>query len=117
MHIGDVASSEMIKVLEPYEWFTVTKDGQQLIKFAKEKVNYYNPRAGYGYYEFTQPGYVISKRNVMALTKVKIESFMITANNIISYDKFYTDFRMENYTRDLVCVTSFVLLETMMKLK
>ena len=60
----------MISVLEPYELFTVTEDGQKLINFAKYKVAYYNPRAGYGYYEFTEPGYVLPKRNIMALNKV-----------------------------------------------
>ena len=73
MHtIGDIASSERIKVLEPHKWFTVTKNEQKLIEFAKEKVKHYNPRAGYGYYEFAEPGYVLSKRNIMVLTKVII---------------------------------------------
>lgn len=87
MHtIGDVASSEMIRVLEPYEWFTVTKNGQKLIEFAKEKVKHYNPRAGYGYYEFTEPGYVLSKRNIMALTKVIIEFITSIRKNFTHYN-------------------------------
>lgn len=70
MHLGNVASSEMIRVLEPFRYFHITEDGRKLIKFAKEKVTYYNPRAGYGYYEFTEPGYILSKRNIMALKEV-----------------------------------------------
>ena len=62
----------MIRVLEPHKCFTVMEDGQKLINFAKEKVTCYNPRAGYGYYEFAEPGYVLSKRNIMALSKVLI---------------------------------------------
>ena len=68
--VGDVASSEIIKVLEPFKLFTVTEEGQKLINFAKENVAHYNPRAGYGYYEFTEPGFVLPKRNIMALKRV-----------------------------------------------
>ena len=67
---GDVASSEMIKVLEPFDVFSVTEDEQKLVKFAKKNITCYNPRAGYGYYEFTEPCYVLPIRNVMALKKV-----------------------------------------------
>ena len=60
----------MIKVLEPFEVFSVTEDEQKLVKFAKKNITCYNPRAGYGYYEFTEPCYVLPIRNVMALKKV-----------------------------------------------
>ena len=60
----------MIKVLEPFEVFFVTEDEQKLVKFAKKNITRYNPRAGYGYYEFAEPCYVLPTRNVMALKKV-----------------------------------------------
>lgn len=50
--------------------FLVTEDEQKLVKFAKKNVTCYNPRAGYGYYEFAEPCYVLPTRNVMALKKV-----------------------------------------------
>ena len=67
----------MIRVLELHKSFTVVEDGQKLINFAKEKVACYNPRAGYGYYEFAEPGYVLSKRNIMALSKVLISQLFM----------------------------------------
>ena len=70
---GDVASSEMIRVLEPFEVITVPQvdeDERKIIKFAKKNIPYYNPKAGYAYYEFTGRKYVIPDRNIMALSKV-----------------------------------------------
>jgi hypothetical protein len=64
--------------LVPYELFTVTEDEQKMINFAKEKVANYNPRTGYGYYEFTEPGYVIPSRNIMALKKVTCRTIIMT---------------------------------------
>ena len=63
----------MIKVTEPHEVFMVPKadeDERKLIKFAKKKIPYYNPRAGYAYYEFTGSKYIIPDRNIMVLSKV-----------------------------------------------
>lgn len=73
---GNVASSEMIRVIEPFEIFkvpeTADEDERKMIKFAKRSVPYYNPRAGYGYYEFSKPAFVLPERNVMALKRVCI---------------------------------------------
>ena len=70
---GDVASSEMIRVLEPFKFFTVPEadeDERKIMKFAKKNIPYYNPKAGYAYYEFTERKYVTSDKNMMALNKV-----------------------------------------------
>ena len=40
------------------------KDKQMQTKFAKERIPHYSPRGGYGYYEFTQPTYVLFERNM-----------------------------------------------------
>lgn len=66
----------MIKVTEPREVFMVPEadeDERKLIKFAKKKIPYYNPRAGYAYYEFTGRKYIIPDRNIMVLSKVFTE--------------------------------------------
>ena len=71
-----MASPEMIKVTEPHEVFTipeVDEDERKLIKFAKKNIPYYNPRAGYAYYEFTGHKYIIPDWNIMALSKVLFE--------------------------------------------
>ena len=72
--IGDVASSEVIRILEPFKIVDVPKvlseDRRKSIKFAKKNIPHYNPRAGYAYYEFTKCGYVLPERNVMARKKV-----------------------------------------------
>ena len=90
VYLGDVASSEMIRVLEPFRFFRTTEDGQKFIKFAKEKVTYYNPRAGYGYYEFSEPGYVLSNRNIIALKEVIYHNNIICMNKIIRHVRAMT---------------------------
>ena len=67
----------MIQVLEPFKVFCVPKaadeDERKFINFAKKNIPYYNPRAGYAYYEFTGRKYIISERNIMALNKVLLQ--------------------------------------------
>ena len=73
MHTGDVASSEMVGVLEPFEVFDVpptAKDKIEILEFAQEKIPHYNPKHFYAYYEFTGHKYVTVNKNVMALNKV-----------------------------------------------
>lgn len=73
--IGNVASTEVTEVTEPYEIYDVDEtndDKRQLIKFAAQRIPCYNPRAGYGYYEFTVPAYVLPERIVMALDEVNV---------------------------------------------
>ena len=43
-----------------------------MTKFARDtcEIHYYNPRAGYGYYELTQPTYVLPQTNVIGMKKV-----------------------------------------------
>ena len=63
----------MIRVLEPYRIApvpAVSEDGCKSIKFAKKNIPYYNPRAGYVYYEYTKRGYVLPERNIIARKKV-----------------------------------------------
>ena len=105
----------MIKVTEPCEVFMVPeadKDERKLIKFATKRIPYYNPRAGYAYYEFTGHKYIIPDRNIMVLSKVLYHRnvFLIVIAIIIL-------FRKENYSLDLVFATSLVLIKAMMKLK
>lgn len=72
MYAGDVAASEMIEVLEPSKYFPVPEadeDDRKVLKFAKNNIPYYNPKAGYAYYEFTGSKYITSDKNVMALKK------------------------------------------------
>lgn len=72
MYAGDVAASEMIEVLEPSKYFTVPEadeDDRKVLKFAKNNIPYYNPKAGYAYYEFTGDKYIMSDKNMMALKK------------------------------------------------
>ena len=72
---GDVASSEMIRILEPFKVFTVpeaNEDEREVLKFAKNKIPYYNPKPCYAYYEFTGRKYITSDKNLMALNKVII---------------------------------------------
>ena len=46
------------------------EDERKMLKFASKKIHRYNPRAGYSYYEFTKPAYVLPERNVIARNKV-----------------------------------------------
>ena len=72
MHIGTVASTEVVEVIEPFKLFTVDQedeDSRKLIKFAKRKIPDYNPSAGYAYYEFTKDGFLLPDRNVIARNK------------------------------------------------
>ena len=69
MHIGDVASSEMVDVLEPFKVFDV-QDEIEILKFAREKIPHYNPKHFYAYYEFTGRKCVTLDKNIMALNKV-----------------------------------------------
>ena len=46
------------------------EDERKIIKFAKKNIPYYDPKAGYAYYEFIGRRYVIPERNIMALSKV-----------------------------------------------
>ena len=67
----------MVKVTSPFKILYVDEqdeDKRKMIKYATEHVPYYNPRAGYGYYEFTVKGYVLPERNVIAKNKVCIIS-------------------------------------------
>lgn len=71
--LGDIASSEMVKVVEPFKVFfvpEVDEEERKLIKFAKKSIPYCNPGAGYTYYEFIGRKYINSNRNIMALNKV-----------------------------------------------
>ena len=71
--IGTIASTEMTKVTEPFKVYRMNEtndDKRKLIKFAAQHIPCYNARAGYGYYEFTVPTYVLPERIVMALKKV-----------------------------------------------
>ena len=76
LYTGNVAASEVITVLEPFKVFTVGPevdvDERKIIKFAKRNIPYYNPKAGYAYYEFTGHMYIYANRNIMALNKVFI---------------------------------------------
>ena len=63
----------MVKVTAPHRIFKVTEedeDKRKRTKFARDRIHYYNPRAGYGYYEFTQPTYVLRERNIIGLKGV-----------------------------------------------
>ena len=85
LNLGTVASTEIVKVTAQFKIFKVdeeNEDKRKLIKFAKEKVPYYDPRAGYGYYEFTEPGYVLPERNVIAMKMVK-QKISLLANSYI----------------------------------
>lgn len=73
MHTGDIASSEMVGVLEPFKVFVVpptAEDKKEVLKFAREKIPHYNPKHCYAYYEFTGRKYVTLDKNIMALNKV-----------------------------------------------
>lgn len=63
----------MVQVRAPYKIFPVDEndeDKRKMLKFASKRIDRYNPKAGYGYYEFTKPGYVLPERNVIAKKKV-----------------------------------------------
>ena len=63
----------MIRVLEPFNYFTVPEtdeDKRKIINFAKNNIPYYDPKPYYAYYEFTGSKYVTSDKNMMALNKV-----------------------------------------------
>ena len=65
----------MFKVTAPFEIFQVTEedeDKRKQTKFAKERIPYYNPRAGYAYYEFTKTTYVLHEKNIIGLKRVTI---------------------------------------------
>ena len=51
------------------------EDKRKLIKFASKRIPHYNPKAGYGYYEFTKPAYILPEKNLIARNKVQY--FMI----------------------------------------
>ena len=83
----------------------VDEDERKLIKFATKNIPYYNPRAGYAYYEFTGQKYIIPDRNIMALSKVTFKitvcSYTIIAFTIIN---IIETIRKESYSRDLASV-------------
>ena len=73
IHKGNIASTEMVEVTAPFEIIIVDEkdeDKRKLIKFASERIPHYNPRAGYGYYEFTKKAFILPERNVIARKKV-----------------------------------------------
>lgn len=66
----------MVKVTAPSKIFNVDVEDEEkrkVIKFASERIPCYNPQSGYGYYEFTQPTYILPERNVIAIKKVLIK--------------------------------------------
>ena len=79
----DISRKTLImKVTAPHEIFDVTEEDEDMrkrTKFAKKHIPYYNPRAGYGYFEFKKPTYVLPERNIIGLKKVII----ISNNNIV----------------------------------
>ena len=63
----------MMKILEPFKEFPVPEaeeDERKVLKFAKNNIPHYNPRAGYAYYEFTGRKYIVSDKNILVLSKV-----------------------------------------------
>ena len=63
----------MEKVTALYRIILVDEEDEEkrkLLKFASKRIHRYNPRAGYGYYEFSKPAYVLPERNVIARNKV-----------------------------------------------
>ena len=81
---GDVASSEMIRILEPFKVFTVPEANEgerEVLKFAKNKIPYYNPKPCYAYYEFTGRKCITSDKNMMALNKVIIVGSVCYSND------------------------------------
>ena len=70
----------MIQVLEPFKVITVPQvdeDERKIIKFAKNNIPHYNPKAAYAYYEFSGHNFVVSDRNIMALNKVNYTLIII----------------------------------------
>ena len=55
-----------------------SEDERKLLKFASKRIHRYNPMAGYGYYEFTKPSYILPERNVIARRKVMCMDMNLT---------------------------------------
>ena len=80
----------------------VDEDERKLIKFATKNIPYYNPRAGYAYYEFTGQKYIIPDRNIMALSKVIFKITVCSYTIIIAFTiNIIKTIRKESYSRDL----------------
>lgn len=69
-----IPNHDFIRVTEPFKFFKVPKDASEderkNLKFAVKNIPSYDPLAGYAYYEFTKPAFILPERNVMALKKV-----------------------------------------------
>jgi hypothetical protein len=119
--LGTIASPEMIKVTEPHKVYIVPEadeDDRKLIKFAVKRIPYYNPRAGYAYYEFTGRKYIIPDRNIMVLNKVFVINIMVLSVFLfLIVVGIIILIRKEIYSLDLVFATSLALMGAMMKLK
>ena len=71
--IGNIASTKMEEVTTLHRIILVDEedeDKRKLLKFASKRIHHYNPKAGYGYYEFTKPAYILPERNVIARNQV-----------------------------------------------
>lgn len=51
---------------------------RKLISFASKRIPYYNPQAGYAYCEFSKPIFLLPERNVIALKKVLLWTYLTT---------------------------------------
>ena len=81
--IGDMGSittsdHEFKKITEPFRIVKVPEDADEderkNLKFATKIIPYYNPLAGYAYYEFTQRAFILPERNVIAEKNVCINN-------------------------------------------